>query len=226
MLILRFLLAAAIGYFLGSIPSGLIVGSFFGVNVRQSGSGKTGATNVLRSAGWKAGLIVVTADALKGAIPVLLAQHLIGRGPGITATETAWMAGIAGLAAIVGHTFPIYVGFKGGRGVAPFGGMCLALALGPTLLTLLFFLIPIAITRYVSLGSIIGATALPFLFLSWQRVRNGHFTGADLATFVVLLIAAIIIDVLHRDNIQRLLNGTERKLGDRATPNATSGQAK
>ncbi len=224
MLIVRFLISAAIGYFLGSIPSGLIVGTYFGVDVRQTGSGKTGATNVLRSAGWKAGLIVATADALKGAIPVLLAQHLIGRGT--TPTQAAWIAAVAGLAAIIGHTFPIYVGFKGGRGVATMGGMALALALPVALLDLVFFIPPIAITRYVSLGSIIGATVLPFLFLSFQRIAHGHLIGSDFATFVALLIGAVIIDVLHRDNIQRIINGTERKLGEKATPNATSSHAK
>jgi glycerol-3-phosphate acyltransferase PlsY len=220
MLIMRFIIAILVGYLLGSIPSGLIAGRIAGVDVRRTGSGKTGATNVLRSAGWKAGLLVAAADTLKGALPVLLAQHVLGVGRGISPTAAGWMAACAGLAAIAGHNYPIYVGFKGGRGVAATGGMGLALALPPTLLTAIFFIIPIAVTRYVSLGSMIGATALPFLYLGYAKVTQpGHaLTGTNLAYFTALFIAAVAIDVSHHDNIRRILNGTERKLGERATP--------
>ena len=213
MLALHFILAMVIGYLLGSIPSGIIVGSFLGIDVRQSGSGKTGATNVLRSAGWKAGLIVVVADALKGALPVLLAQHVIGRG--IDPTATAWMATFAGLAAVLGHTYPIYVGFKGGRGVATTGGMALALNLPAALLALVVFILPVVITRYVSLGSIVGASLLPFIYLGGVAILNHTVSGATWATFVALLAAAITIDLLHRDNIERIMNGTERRLGEK-----------
>jgi len=220
MLVLRFIIAILVGYLLGSIPSGLIAGRVAGVDVRRTGSGKTGATNVLRSAGWKAGLLVAAADALKGAIPVLLVQHVLGIGKGIDLTAAGWMAACAGLAAIAGHNYPIYVGFKGGRGVATTGGMGLALALPPTLLTAIFFVIPVAVTRYVSLGSMIGVTALPFLYLGYAKVTQpGHvLIGANLAYFTALFIAAVAIDVSHHDNIQRILNGTERKLGERAQP--------
>ncbi len=218
MLVLHFIIAILVGYLLGSIPSGLIIGRYAGVDVRRTGSGKTGATNVLRSAGWKAGLIVATADALKGAIPVLLVQHALG--VNVNPTAAGWMAACAGLAAIAGHNYPLYVGFKGGRGVATTGGMALALALPPTLLALLFFIIPIVVTRYVSLGSMIGATTLPFLYLAYAKATQpGHaLTGLNLAYFMALLIAAIAIDVSHHDNVQRILNGTERKLGERAQP--------
>ena len=217
MLVLHFILAMVIGYLLGSIPSGLIVGSFFGIDVRQSGSGKTGATNVLRSAGWKAGLIVVVADALKGAIPVLLAYYVIGNDT--DATAKAWMETLAGLAAVLGHTYPLYVGFKGGRGVATTGGMALALNLPAALFALLVFILPVVITRYVSLGSIVGASLLPFIYLGGVAiVTHQPVNGATWATFVALLAAAITIDWLHRDNIERIRNGTERRLGEKAKP--------
>lgn len=217
MIALRFIIAILVGYLLGSIPSGMIVGRAFGVNVRQMGSGKTGATNVLRSAGWKAGLIVALADVLKGVIPVLLAQHLFGRG--LAPVQTAWMAALAGLAAIIGHMYPIYVGFKGGRGVATTGGMGLALAWPAALLAFVCLIIPVAITRYVSLGSIIGASVLPFIYLGGSAlVEHGHLTGGNWAVFLALLVAGIIIDVSHHDNIQRLLHGTERRLGEKAKP--------
>jgi glycerol-3-phosphate acyltransferase PlsY len=216
---LRFIIAILVGYLLGSIPSGLIVGRAFGVNVRQMGSGKTGATNVLRSAGWKAGLLVALADILKGAIPVLLAQHVIGIGRGIADVQTAWMAALAGLAAVMGHMYPIFAGFKGGRGVATAGGMGLALNLPATLVALVCLIIPIVATRYVSLGSLAAAILLPFIYLSGSAVvEHGHLTGVNLATFLALLIVGIVIIVSHRDNIQRLLNGTERRLGEKAKP--------
>lgn len=219
MLVMRLILAVVVGYLLGSIPSGVIVGRFLGIDVRQTGSGKTGATNVLRSAGWKAGLVVVVADALKGAIPVLLAQHAIAAPSAIhNPTATAWIATAAGLAAVLGHTFPIYVGFKGGRGVATTGGMALALNPAAALLSLLVFVPPIVITRYVSLGSIVGASLLPFVYLGLSALTQYGLTGANWATFMGLLIAGIAIDVLHRDNIQRIRNGTERRLGEKAKP--------
>ena len=216
MLVLHFILAILIGYLLGSIPSGVIVGHFYGIDVRQSGSGKTGATNVLRNAGWKAGLIVVVADALKGAIPVLIAQHVIWlpKDP----TTTAWMATLAGLAAVLGHTYPLYVGFKGGRGVATTGGMALALSLPAALLALVIFILPVVITRYVSLGSIVGASLLPFIYLGGVAIWTHKVDGATWATFAALFVAAITIDVLHRDNIERIMNGTERRLGEKAQP--------
>jgi glycerol-3-phosphate acyltransferase PlsY len=219
-IVMRLVLAMIVGYLLGSIPSGVIVGRASGVDVHQSGSGKTGATNVLRSAGWGAGLIVATADALKGAIPVLLAHFLFAPvGHGVTATASAWIATAAGLAAVLGHTFPIYVGFKGGRGVATTGGMALALAWPAALLALVVFILPIVVTRYVSLGSIVGASLLPFVYLGLTGIiQRNPLTGADWATFAALFIAAIAIDVSHRDNIERILNGTERRLGEKATP--------
>jgi glycerol-3-phosphate acyltransferase PlsY len=220
---LQALAALVIGYLLGSIPFGLIFGSLVGVDVRTMGSGKTGATNVLRSAGPGAGIAVAICDALKGAIPVLLAAHTLATPAQVGATLSPWIVGATGLAAVVGHNYPMYVGFKGGRGVATTGGMALALAWTPTLLVMPFFILPIAITRYVSLGSIIGATVLPFMYLaySWLTQYGHQLDQGNLAIFLTLLIAAAAIDVSHKDNIARIRAGTERRLGEKATPTVT-----
>ncbi len=218
-IIIRSLAIIIIGYLLGSIPFGLIIGRAAGVDVRSTGSGKTGATNVLRSAGIGPGLAAVVCDALKGAVPVLLAWHLFAP-PSLFGAGHQWVAQLieaaAGLAAVAGHNWPIYVGFRGGRGVAATGGMALALALPVALIALVFFIVPIVLTRYVSLGSIIGGLSLAVVDL--VMVAAGWNLAGSYATFVALLIAGVAIVVAHHDNIQRLLSGTERKLGEKATP--------
>lgn len=225
-MLFRFIFSAVIGYLLGSIPFGLIVGRAVGVDVRAVGSGKTGATNVQRSAGWGPGLLVAVGDALKGAIPVLLAQHVYAspaafRSLGATATHAATLSAIAGaaagLAAIIGHNYPLYVGFKGGRGVATTGGMALALALPSALIALPIFIAIVALTRYVSLGSMVGALAMAFIALLFIWSGHGDLVSG-FAGFATLLIAAIAIIVSHNDNIQRLRSGTERKIGEKAQP--------
>ncbi len=218
-MLVRFLAVIIIGYLLGSIPSGLLVGQRAGVDVRRIGSGKTGATNVLRSVGLGAALLVAVLDVAKGAIPVLIARLILATPSsfGAYANLAPWAAALAGLAAIAGHNYPIYVNFKGGRGVATTGGVALALAFPAALVAIVFFVVPIAITRYVSLGSMIGAIAVAFAELVF--IKLGVVSGSDgWPTFFALLIAAIVIVVSHRDNIQRIFSGTERKLGEKASP--------
>lgn len=217
-----FITAMVIGYVIGSFPSGVVVGRAAGVDVRQMGSGKTGATNVQRSAGWGAGAVVAVADILKGVLAVFLAQHVFAPSSHVDVTAAGWMAVLAGLCAVLGHNYSIFAGFKGGRGVATTGGMALALALVPALLTLPIFVLPILLTRYVSLGSIIGVTALPFMSLLIARLSHGALTTVDIANFLALLVAAAAIDFSHHDNIMRLRNGTERRLGEKAKPVATT----
>jgi len=218
--ILRFILVCVVGYFIGSIPFGLIIGSFYGIDVRNSGSGKTGATNMLRNAGPLPALGVAVGDAAKGAIPVLLAQHLLATPHSLDtyANLTPWIAGFGGLSAILGHNYPIYVGFRGGRGVASTGGMALAIAFPASMVALVVFVAIIATTRYVSLGSMVGAVTLPLV--EWFFTQN-HLANTDsdgTAYTVILLIAAISIIFSHHDNIQRLMTGTERRLGEKSKP--------
>lgn len=223
MLILRAVVAIAVGYLLGSIPSGLLIGRSLGIDVRATGSGKTGATNVLRSAGWAAGVAVMLADILKSVIAILLAQHFFAPFPPFSAVGSAWVAALTGLAAIAGHNYPIYVGFKGGRGVATTGAMMLALAWPVALVAIIFFIIPIIYTRYVSLGSMIGAMSAPFLFLLYAKVilaHGGRLPAYTWPDFFAFLIAGLAVVISHRDNIQRIREGNERRLGERATPAA------
>ena len=216
--IARFLLVIVVGYLLGSIPFGLLIGRRSGVDVRRIGSGKTGATNVMRSVGVGPALLVAVGDTAKGAAAVLLSQHILASPLALGAPHAGlapWAAALAGLAAIAGHNYPIYIGFKGGRGVATTGGTALALALPVALISLVFFIVPIVVTRYVSLGSIIGAATLPFVYL--VALKLGIEQSSDgLPTFLALFIAGAAIIVSHGDNIKRLMAGTERKLGEKA----------
>lgn len=196
----QFAALAAIGYFIGAIPNGVIVGRLvLGEDIREYGSGKMGATNVIRTAGTKWGLLVMALDAIKGGVPVLVARAL---------TDDPWGMAIAGGAALVGHVWPVYVGFRGGRGVASYAGAVLAMhpaAAAP--------LIPVGAailgaTRIMSVMSISIAALAGALFIALAVAGLADWAHA---TFAAGGGSAII--ALHKDNIGRLLAGTEPKLG-------------
>jgi len=213
-IVLRVISVILVGYLLGSIPFGLLIGRRVGVDVRQTGSGKTGATNVMRSAGIGPGLLVAFGDALKGAVPVLISQHWLASPAALGIHNTnigPLAAAAAGLASIAGHNYSIYIGFKGGRGVATTGGMALAIATPAALIALIFLIVPIVLTRYVSLGSMIAAASLPLIELVLMKTGTVGYDGP--ASFFALLVAAIAILFSHHDNIQRLMAGTERQIG-------------
>jgi glycerol-3-phosphate acyltransferase PlsY len=211
--VLRFLLAAAVGYLLGSIPSGVVISRLFGsVDPRTQGSGKTGATNVLRTLGPGPAVLVALLDIAKGVAAVLLARFLIyplgAHASGTQHNLQATAEAIAAFAALLGHNFSLFLHFTGGRGVATGGGTIFAIAPVAALIGVVSMAIPIALTRYVSLGSIVGAavTGLAALLLA--------LTGHDyLPHAIFALVGASFIIYSHRDNIGRLLNGTERRLG-------------
>ena len=192
---LDFIVAAAISYLLGSIPNGLILGkTIWGVDLRQHGSKNIGATNAWRTIGKAGGISIFVLDFLKGAISAYLGLHLGG-------SELAGI--ICGLLAIAGHSWSLFLSFKGGKGVAT--GLGVIAALMPTV-TLIVFAVWFAIvyfTGYVSLGSIIGAALVPILAL---------FFGLHTEFLVLGLIAAVFIIYRHKSNIERLLNGTESKI--------------
>ena len=192
---LDFIVAAAISYLLGSIPNGLILGkTIWGVDLRQHGSKNIGATNAWRTIGKAGGISIFALDFLKGAISAYLGLHLGG-------SELAGI--ICGLLAIAGHSWSLFLSFKGGKGVAT--GLGVIAALMPTV-TLIVFAVWFAIvyfTGYVSLGSIIGAALVPILAL---------FFGLHTEFLVLGLIAAVFIIYRHKSNIERLLNGTESKI--------------
>ena len=199
MIVLSYLVAIAIGYLLGSFPSGYVVGRLKGIDVRQWGSGRTGGTNVLRSAGPWAAILAVLGDMAKGALAVFVARALVGS----LSAEV-----LAGLAAVLGHDFSIFLTFSGGRGVATTLGALGALYLPAPIILALLALSVLAVSRYASLASLTIATVMPCVVLYLVL-----FADRPVWYLVYGLAAGILIVVLHRGNIQRLLAGTERKIG-------------
>jgi acyl phosphate:glycerol-3-phosphate acyltransferase len=189
-----------VAYLLGSIPSGLILTKLFGgKDVREHGSGNIGATNVSRVAGPLAGILTLLLDVLKGAAAVLLAGLFTGH-------SALWMM-LAGLAALVGHCFPVWLRFQGGKGVATALGVFALLCPLAAVAGLVLFLLVFVFWRYVSLASISAAAAMPLLvYLLWAPP---HAPPA-VVTFGALFAAALVI-YKHKANLQRLLSGSESK---------------
>ncbi len=214
MIIAQFAGAVIIGYLLGSIPFGVLIGRRAGVDVRQHGSGKMGATNVLRTAGRKAAATVACLDVLKGVLAVVFAGLIVGKsylvvgdfGLGMLVAQV-----LAASAAIVGHIWPIFLKFRGGRGVATFMGGLIALCPPVALFSGEIMLIGAGATKYASLSSIAGAVGAYALLVPLTIMH-----GFPIEYLAYALIGTIIIIFVHRDNIARLLAGTERKLGDKA----------
>jgi glycerol-3-phosphate acyltransferase PlsY len=190
----------AAAYLLGSIPFGLVLGKLFGsADVREAGSGNIGATNVARVAGPLAGVLTLLLDAAKGALAIVLAARLSDQ-------SSTWMM-IAGLCALVGHCFPIWLGFRGGKGVATAAGVFLVLCPPAFLGATILFLLVVAYWRFVSLGSIAAAAAMPLLiYFLWAP----HHAPPYAVTFGSLA-AALLIVYKHDANIQRLVQGDEPK---------------
>lgn len=191
-----------LGYLLGAVPSGLIAGKLLrGIDIRKYGSGGTGATNALRTLGPGASAAVFLADALKAALPVLLARAVTG----LPAVEVA-----VGLAAIAGHNWPAYVGWRGGKGVASSFGVLVVFSPLAAIIAFAAFAGVAALSRYASLGSLISSVVGCAVVLSLAAVSS--LTPAY-GVFAVLGAGLIILQ--HRSNILRLLQGTERKLGQK-----------
>jgi glycerol-3-phosphate acyltransferase PlsY len=212
---------ALIGYLLGSIPFGVLIGRAFAkTDIRQVGSGKIGMTNVLRTAGKKAAALSLLLDMAKGALAVIFAglifaNHTNGSTAGFTWLESA--KALAALAAIAGHSWSVFLRFRGGRGVATFIGGLLALhwpaaVVGGGLMLIIGFR-----TRYMSLGSIIGAV-IAFVMLMTLNILKINFLKPypPIEYVTYAMICAVFIYVMHRDNIARLVSGTERKIGEKA----------
>lgn len=193
------ILFAILCYLFGAIPSGYILFRLSEKkDIRRFGSQATGATNVLRLKGLKYAIPVLLFDLAKGFLPVFLALKLF---------EDLVLALICGFLAVVGHCFPVYIKFKGGKGLATTLGAYALLAFKPALLSLAVFLIAIAISRYVSLGSLLAILTFPaFAFLLKEEIQVVYFG-------IVLLI---LVAFMHRENIARLIKGTERKIGEKA----------
>ena len=195
--------AAVVGYLLGAIPGGFLMGRLTrGIDVRSYGSGKTGATNALRTLGLWAALAVLLIDVGKGALAVSIARLL---------SDSAWAQAVAGMGVVVGHVWPVWLGFRGGRGVSAAYGSLLAMNPLVGLVLLPIAAAIVGATRYVSLMSIATASVGGVLFLALAIAGVLPFAYAAFAIAV-----AVLIILLHHDNIQRLLTGTERKIGQKA----------
>jgi glycerol-3-phosphate acyltransferase PlsY len=214
MMIAKFAAVVILGYLLGSIPIGyLMARRRANVDVTQYGSGKTGSTNVLRTAGRKSAALVVTLDLFKGMVAVVLAGLIVGRGYlviGNFGFGTLVAQVLAALAAVVGHNWSIFLRFKGGRGVATFFGGLVALCPIAAIVGGEIIVIGAGLTQYVSLGSIAGVVGA-YAILVPLTILNGF----PLEYLLYALIGAVIIIVMHRDNIMRLVRGKERRLGEK-----------
>jgi glycerol-3-phosphate acyltransferase PlsY len=209
-----YVIAAIAGYLLGSVPFGYLLVRFFRKSdIRETGSGNIGATNVIRSGAKWLGIATLLLDAGKGAAAVLigsaLARHALAP-PAVVINASA----VAGLAAILGHIFPVWLRFKGGKGVATGLGVFLALSPVATLASLAIFLIVFLSMRFVSLASILGAASFP---LAAALLQRGLWTPAFAAC--VILGPALII-VKHSENIRRLIAGTEHRWGSKGAEKA------
>jgi glycerol-3-phosphate acyltransferase PlsY len=190
------------GYFLGSIPFGyLLVRATGGGDIRFIGSGNIGATNVARASGWSVGFATLLLDAAKGFFAVWITERFSGG-------NIRFMM-FAGLAAILGHVFPVWLRFEGGKGVATALGVFLPICWPATAAAVFLFLLVAMFWRYVSLASISAAAALPILVYVLYAPRHAPPTAVSAST----LLAAVIVIVKHRDNIERLLAGTEPRFG-------------
>ena len=183
-----------VAYILGSIPNALWIGKVFkGIDVREHGSKNTGSTNAARVLGAKLGILTLILDISKGVIPTLIATMLL---------DSSISVILVGICAILGHSFSIFMKFKGGKAVATTVGVFIVLVPGAILLVAVIFFLVFGITRYVSLSSMIGAISLPIWIILFYK---------NIPLTIFGIIIAILIIVRHKSNIQRLLNGTESK---------------
>lgn len=202
------ILVAVTSYLVGSIPFGyLLVRIFRGEDVRQSGSGNIGATNVSRKSP-VLGVLTLILDALKGAAAVLLATHLSG--PSIQGMRPLQPMAVAALFAVIGHMFPVWLKFRGGKGVATGLGSFFVITPKAVLIAVGIFVVIVAIFRYVSLASIVAVAAFPFLFLAVVPA-----SGKAPATLFFIASTSLLIILKHHENIRRLLAGTENRMGAR-----------
>ena len=194
---LKIVIIVAVGYLIGCLSTAYIVGKLFGnVDIRQHGSGSLGATNMVRVKGWKYGLFTLLGDASKGAVASALGWLILGSVDG---------AAIGGVAAIVGHNWPVFLNFKGGKGVAATLGSILVVNWWVGLVMIALAVLIIAVTRYVSVGSMVGGAGVAVFMacLYW---------GSDWVLVAYGLIVGLMIILVHHANIGRLLHGSENKL--------------
>jgi acyl phosphate:glycerol-3-phosphate acyltransferase len=197
---------AVLAYLFGAIPFGVLVARTYKIDVQKVGSGNTGAANVLRAAGWGAAVVVALADIFKGGVPMLIAQALGMPG---------WELALVGFFAILGHNYSIFLGFKGGKGVATSYGTVTLIDIGLGLAMLPIFIATVAITRFSSAGSMIASFSGIVFAIAMQR---------EWWKVVMLTLIFILILWTHRDNLKRLVAGTERHFNQRVASTSESAQ--
>jgi len=205
-----YIIIAIIAYLIGSVNFSIIISKkMAGFDVREKGSGNAGTTNMLRSVGKKAAAITLICDVLKGVVSILIAIII---GNIIKNLDKELLLQIAGIAVVIGHTFPIFFGFKGGKGVATSLGVLLIINWKIGLTCLIFALVCMALSRMVSLGSIAAAILFPVLclFMSETFIAGGEGTKLSYVIFGIIMAVAVIFN--HRTNIKRIMNGSENKL--------------
>ena len=195
-LMLSLLVLAA--YLLGAIPNGLLIARLKGVDLQKVGSGNIGATNVFRCVGKGWGIAAFVLDAVKGFVPAFCFPMLVPDAPN-------WLGLACGVAAVAGHNWPVWLKFKGGKGVSTSAGMLLGIAPAAVGIGFLVFAVTVALTRFVSLGSILAAIAVPAAYLAMNGTGNRLLAGA-------LVVMGALVVLKHRANVRRLLAGTEPRI--------------
>lgn len=207
---LKYILVVIIAYLLGSISFSVIISKkLAGFDVREKGSGNAGSTNVLRTVGKKGAILTLICDCLKGVIAVLIA-YIVSKTT--QNTDGSLLVQLAGLAVVLGHTFPIFFNFKGGKGVATSLGVLLIINWQIGLICLVFALLLMALTRFVSLGSVSAAILFPVLTIF---IHSHYIVDGSYIIFALLLGAFVVFN--HRANVKRLLEGKENKLSFKGT---------
>ena len=206
------LMALVIGYFLGCFPTGYLVGKSRGGDIRKHGSGNTGATNTLRTLGWGAAVLTFLGDCAKTILAIVLANVLFKR----TGFDMTILELYAGLGAVMGHNFPFYFKFKGGKGIACTAGLAFTLFPGAVPVCLTVFVLCIALSKYVSLGSIMMAITLVLQIFVFNAYGILGVPESSVLEFdILVLVLGVLAIFQHRSNIVRLFKGTENKLGQR-----------
>ena len=206
------LIALAIGYFLGCFPTGYMVGKSRGIDIRKHGSGNTGATNTLRTLGWGAAAITFAGDCAKTIISILIAKLLFHK----TGFDMTLLELYAGIGAVLGHNFPFYFKFKGGKGIACTAGLTFALFPGAVPVCFVAFALCIALSKYVSLGSIMMSITLVVQILVFNFYGVLGVPESSVFEFDILVLFLGVLAIFqHRSNLVRLFKGTENKVGQK-----------
>jgi glycerol-3-phosphate acyltransferase PlsY len=205
-----------LSYLIGSIPTSIIISKAAkGIDIREHGSGNAGGTNVMRILGWKQGLLVILLDALKGVLAVIVVARLhYGSIPFENATpfdDFTLVQIIAGISAVIGHIWTVFAGFKGGKGIATALGMLLMIVTVDMLIAIGVFILVVTFSRYVSLGSLAGAVAVPLTLIVRENIFNVDIPNYNTLLPFLILVSLLVI-FTHRKNVVRLLNGSESKI--------------